>query len=37
MQVRGAKLKDTVEIASLKPCHLSIVEGKVEKTLSLMG
>lgn len=26
-QVRGAKLKDTVEIASLKPCHLSIIQG----------
>ncbi|XP_047082806.1 protein REDUCED CHLOROPLAST COVERAGE 2 [Lolium rigidum] len=25
-EVRGAQLKDTVEIASLKPCHLSIVE-----------
>ncbi|WVZ73330.1 hypothetical protein U9M48_021650 [Paspalum notatum var. saurae] len=31
MQVRGAQLKDTVEIASLKPCHLSIVEGKEPK------
>ncbi|CAN6274131.1 unnamed protein product, partial [Urochloa humidicola] len=25
-EVRGAQLKDTVEVASLKPCHLSIVE-----------
>ncbi|KAM3244563.1 hypothetical protein ACQJBY_056090 [Aegilops geniculata] len=25
-EVRGPQLKDTVEIASLKPCHLSIVE-----------
>ena len=29
LQVRGAQLKDTVEIASLKPCHLSIVEGTI--------
>ena len=27
-KVRGAQLKDTVEVASLKPCHLSIVEGE---------
>ncbi|CAI9098597.1 OLC1v1035273C1 [Oldenlandia corymbosa var. corymbosa] len=25
-EVRGPKLKDSIEIASLKPCHLSIVE-----------
>ncbi|KAL8162970.1 hypothetical protein V2J09_014459 [Rumex salicifolius] len=25
-EVRGARLKDTVEIASLKPCHLTIVQ-----------
>ncbi|KAJ3695426.1 hypothetical protein LUZ60_000803 [Juncus effusus] len=25
-EVRGAQLKDTVEIASLKPCHLNLVE-----------
>ncbi|KAH9615730.1 hypothetical protein KSS87_020915 [Heliosperma pusillum] len=27
-EVRGEKLKDTVEIASLKPCHLTINQGK---------
>ncbi|RZS11878.1 hypothetical protein BHM03_00043256 [Ensete ventricosum] len=26
-QVRGSGLKDTVEIVSLKPCHVSVVEG----------
>ncbi|CAN4113288.1 unnamed protein product [Withania somnifera] len=25
-EVRGTKLKDTVEIVSLKPCHLSLIE-----------
>ncbi|KAL3840684.1 hypothetical protein ACJIZ3_025275 [Penstemon smallii] len=25
-EVRGARLKDSVEIASLKPCHLNIIE-----------
>lgn len=25
-EVRGSKLKDTVEIVSLKPCHLTIIE-----------
>uniref|UniRef100_A0A0E0JY30 Clu domain-containing protein n=1 Tax=Oryza punctata TaxID=4537 RepID=A0A0E0JY30_ORYPU len=27
-EVRGAQLKDTVEVASLKPCHVSIVEAE---------
>lgn len=27
--MRGPRLKDTVDILSLKPCHLTIVEGKV--------
>jgi protein TIF31 len=31
MQVRGGQLKDTVDVASLKPCHLTIVEGTCRK------
>ncbi|KAG8367639.1 hypothetical protein BUALT_Bualt16G0093900 [Buddleja alternifolia] len=31
-EVRGAKLKDSVEIASLKPCHLTIVQDEYTET-----
>uniref|UniRef100_A0ACD5YXQ0 Uncharacterized protein n=1 Tax=Avena sativa TaxID=4498 RepID=A0ACD5YXQ0_AVESA len=34
-EVRGAQLKDTVEIASLKPCHLSIVEEDYTEELAV--
>lgn len=34
MQVRGGQLKDTVEVASLKPCHLTIVEGEHPQILN---
>ncbi|KQK01113.1 protein TSS isoform X1 [Brachypodium distachyon] len=34
-EVRGAQLKDTVEIASLKPCHLSIVEEEYTEELAV--
>uniref|UniRef100_J3LBG1 Clu domain-containing protein n=1 Tax=Oryza brachyantha TaxID=4533 RepID=J3LBG1_ORYBR len=34
-EVRGAQLKDTVEIASLKPCHLSIVEESYTEELAV--
>ncbi|KAL5212192.1 hypothetical protein ABZP36_023039 [Zizania latifolia] len=35
VQVRGAQLKDTVEIASLKPCHLTIVEESYTEELAV--
>ncbi|KAG8070424.1 hypothetical protein GUJ93_ZPchr0006g44035 [Zizania palustris] len=34
-QVRGAQLNDTVEIASLKPCHLTIVEESYTEELAV--
>ncbi|CAL5056201.1 unnamed protein product [Urochloa decumbens] len=34
-EVRGAQLKDTVEVASLKPCHLSIVEEDYTEELAV--
>ncbi|KAJ3699054.1 hypothetical protein LUZ61_002759 [Rhynchospora tenuis] len=34
-EVRGAQLKDTVEIASLKPCHLTIVEEDYTEELAI--
>ncbi|KAJ1281414.1 hypothetical protein BS78_04G303900 [Paspalum vaginatum] len=34
-EIRGAQLKDTVEIASLKPCHLSIVEEDYTEELAV--
>ncbi|KAF0932907.1 hypothetical protein E2562_013107 [Oryza meyeriana var. granulata] len=34
-EVRGAQLKDTVEIVSLKPCHLSIVEESYTEELAV--
>ena len=33
--MRGARLKDTVEIVSLKPCHLTIVQGNEHHELNL--
>nr|CAD1827830.1 unnamed protein product [Ananas comosus var. bracteatus] len=33
-EVRGASLKETVEIASLKPCHLTIVEEEYTEELA---
>nr|CAB3448186.1 unnamed protein product [Digitaria exilis] len=34
-EVRGAQLKDTVEVASLKPCHLSIVDEDYTEELAV--
>ncbi|XP_059635933.1 protein REDUCED CHLOROPLAST COVERAGE 2 [Cornus florida] len=34
-EVRGSKLKDSVEIISLKPCHLSIVEEDYREELAV--
>ncbi|KAK7304132.1 hypothetical protein RJT34_15200 [Clitoria ternatea] len=34
-EVRGAKLKDTVEIVSLKPCHLTIVQDHYTEDLAV--
>ncbi|GJM87215.1 hypothetical protein PR202_ga03149 [Eleusine coracana subsp. coracana] len=34
-EVRGAQLKDTVEVASLKPCHLTIVEEDYTEELAV--
>lgn len=34
-EVRGAQLKDTVEVASLKPCHVSIVEEGYTEELAV--
>ncbi|XP_072980573.1 protein REDUCED CHLOROPLAST COVERAGE 2 [Typha angustifolia] len=34
-EVRGSKLKDTVEIISLKPCHLTIVEDEYTEELAV--
>ncbi|CAM0943501.1 unnamed protein product [Alopecurus aequalis] len=34
-EVRGGQLKDTVEVASLKPCHLSIVEEDYTEELAV--
>ncbi|KAK7327766.1 hypothetical protein VNO77_21857 [Canavalia gladiata] len=34
-EVRGAKLKDTVEIVSLKPCHLTIVQEDYTEELAV--
>ncbi|KAL5207441.1 hypothetical protein ABZP36_031876 [Zizania latifolia] len=34
-EVRGAQLKDTVEIASLKPCHVTIVEESYTEELAV--
>lgn len=36
-QVRGSRLKDTVEIVSLKPCHVSVVEGTYDSPCCLNG
>ncbi|GJV96448.1 protein TSS [Tanacetum coccineum] len=35
MVVRGPRLKDTVEIASLKPCHLTIIEEDYTEDLAV--
>lgn len=29
MQIRGPRLKDTVDVAALKPCNITLVEGKI--------
>ncbi|KAK3012481.1 hypothetical protein RJ639_007932 [Escallonia herrerae] len=34
-EVRGLRLKDTVEIVSLKPCHLTVVEEEYTEELSV--
>ncbi|KAK8465873.1 hypothetical protein PHAVU_009G195600 [Phaseolus vulgaris] len=34
-EVRGARLKDTVEIVSLKPCHLTIVQEDYTEELAV--
>ncbi|MFS7932223.1 putative clustered mitochondria protein [Helianthus anomalus] len=34
-EVRGPRLKDTVEIASLKPCHLTVVEENYTDDLAV--
>ncbi|CAJ1975504.1 unnamed protein product [Sphenostylis stenocarpa] len=34
-EVRGARLKDTVEIVSLKPCHLTIVQEDYTEELAI--
>ncbi|XP_061355270.1 protein REDUCED CHLOROPLAST COVERAGE 2 isoform X2 [Gastrolobium bilobum] len=34
-EVRGARLKDTVEIVTLKPCHLSIVQEDYTEELAV--
>ncbi|RDX93896.1 Protein TSS, partial [Mucuna pruriens] len=34
-EVRGARLKDTVEIVSLKPCHLTIVQENYTEELAV--
>ncbi|KAK3032246.1 hypothetical protein RJ639_035539, partial [Escallonia herrerae] len=34
-EVRGPRLKDTVEIVSLKPCHLTIVEEEYTEVLAV--
>ncbi|KAK9060659.1 hypothetical protein SSX86_021365 [Deinandra increscens subsp. villosa] len=34
-EVRGPKLKDTVEIASLKPCHVTVVEEDYTEDLAV--
>nr|XP_043625166.1 protein TSS [Erigeron canadensis] len=34
-EVRGARLKDTVEIASLKPCHLTVIEEDYTEDLAV--
>ncbi|TKY73152.1 TSS protein [Spatholobus suberectus] len=34
-EVRGARLKDTVEIVSLKPCHLTIVQEDYTEELTV--
>ncbi|KAI3715095.1 hypothetical protein L6452_22062 [Arctium lappa] len=34
-EVRGPRLKDTVEIASLKPCHVTIVEEEYTEDLAI--
>ncbi|XP_062220553.1 protein REDUCED CHLOROPLAST COVERAGE 2-like [Phragmites australis] len=34
-EVRGAQLKDTVEVASLKPCHLTIVQEDYTEELAV--